>query len=162
MNQEKNGFTLAEFEKQIEEYLGKISPNQKFIDLTPINYRWIDEEGRQCSAWKLGDLMTGDGGKAMYDKAIKDAIEQGFPFTTDEEQEQEQEKISVEQAMNVVSNELVQNEEYRDAWKAMLTLSFIDEVLKNDKSSLLNIYIINEIAKGAADRFLNIITAKVE
>jgi hypothetical protein len=44
----------------------------------------------------------------------------------------------------------------------MLTLSFIDEVLKNDKSSLLNIYIINEIAKGAADRFLNIITAKVE
>lgn len=173
-NEYPKDFSLAELTGAINEYFHRPGVRKEFEDLEPINYRWVDEDGRQCSAWKIGDLMTGDGGKAMYDDMLRKKVneiannwttshsgENRYKVTSDSRLMDSRAAISIESAMNVIVGELVQNVEYREAWKSTLVLSFRDELLNSDEGKLLNPITINELAKKGADKFLNIITAKV-
>ena len=64
-------------------------------------------------------------------------------------------------AIKVVSNHMVNDDDYREAWKANIAMSFKDESaewLDHLKVKLPDHYDVHQIANNAADRFLDLLT----
>ena len=62
--------TKEMLEQRVKEFFGK---NKTWDSVFPVRYEW-EEDGKKYSCWKIGDVYTGDGGKAMLDEAFKNAL----------------------------------------------------------------------------------------
>lgn len=60
--------SLEELEKAIKGYFRE---NPKVIDIFPKHFTGENEDVTRYSYWKIGNLVTGDGGKEMFDKEFK-------------------------------------------------------------------------------------------
>lgn len=74
--------TEKELEDRIDE-LWKGSPlSSSDIFGYPKHHVW-EEDGIRYSSWEISPgMFTGDGGKEMYDKVLKEEFEKLFPFKT--------------------------------------------------------------------------------
>ena len=66
----KPSITLELLEEAIKSYF-KENP-KKLDDFSPKHYTGTNEDGTKYSYWKIGNLITGDGGKELYDKTLLD------------------------------------------------------------------------------------------
>lgn len=71
-------FNKDEIETIIGNYFNREDVKKMFEEARPKHYVW-EEDGQRYSAWEIGKgLLTGDGGKELYDKAFHAAMKKGF------------------------------------------------------------------------------------
>lgn len=63
--------SLEELSEVIKGYF-KENPNAQESSIFPKHFTGNNEDGTRYSYWKIGNLITGDGGKEMFDKAFKE------------------------------------------------------------------------------------------
>ena len=62
---------LEKLQKSIQGYFEE-NPEIEETTIFPEHFKGHNEDGSRYSYWKIGNIITGDGGKEMFDKALKE------------------------------------------------------------------------------------------
>lgn len=69
--------SLEKLQKSIQGYFEE-NPEVQESSIFPKHFTGNNEDGTRYSYWKIGNIITGDGGKELFDKAFEKEIQKRF------------------------------------------------------------------------------------